>query len=373
MTENPTPTTETEAPSELERRFRRLLRAYPRWYRRHRGEELLGTLLDASADDQERPTPTQRRDILRSGLKSRLRVRGRAGGVAVAVVLALVGAVLGSWVGAWLSWLGAPDLPDERETTAIAAEAFDGVEPPEIYGDASLFAYDVEFYGEPDDPFWLVALFGGDDYGSSQRVAELGDELSEEQWKTVMPRVADNLERTGWHVTEASLKDGYASDPDAQYVELTAFRDGHVITVDGFSDPVAATMRISRAHPPGFEAGWIAGAVAGLLAGWLLAVRIAWQVTVVHPTRSGVVLPLLFVAAIFGFLPLLAGTALTIMILSGAQSEPGSPPWWPVMSFPYRPLCLLSMMLAAVAVACAMAPRRNRVRARYSRQNVPIR
>jgi hypothetical protein len=40
----------------LERRCRWLLRAYPAWYRRKRGEEMLGTLLEASPPDRRWPS-----------------------------------------------------------------------------------------------------------------------------------------------------------------------------------------------------------------------------------------------------------------------------------------------------------------------------
>jgi hypothetical protein len=58
-------------PSELERRYRRLLRAFPRGYRRHRGEEMLATLLDSAAPGQTRPTVTDTVDLLRAALRER--------------------------------------------------------------------------------------------------------------------------------------------------------------------------------------------------------------------------------------------------------------------------------------------------------------
>ncbi|HMH94538.1 MAG TPA: hypothetical protein VK586_26065 [Streptosporangiaceae bacterium] len=40
----------------LERRWRWLLRAYPAWYRRERGDEILGTLMEASPPGRRRPS-----------------------------------------------------------------------------------------------------------------------------------------------------------------------------------------------------------------------------------------------------------------------------------------------------------------------------
>jgi hypothetical protein len=57
-----------------ERRCRLLLRAYPPRYRRERGDELLGTLLDLAGD---RRTPSMRNcaDVIRGGLVTRWRGR----------------------------------------------------------------------------------------------------------------------------------------------------------------------------------------------------------------------------------------------------------------------------------------------------------
>ena len=59
--------------SSLERRCRRLLRAYPAWYRRGRGEEMLDTLLEASPPGRRWPSFRDARALITGGL----RVRGR--------------------------------------------------------------------------------------------------------------------------------------------------------------------------------------------------------------------------------------------------------------------------------------------------------
>jgi hypothetical protein len=55
----------------LERRCRRLLRAYPRWYRRQRGDEMLATLLEASKPGQRRPSARDVRALIMGGLRVR--------------------------------------------------------------------------------------------------------------------------------------------------------------------------------------------------------------------------------------------------------------------------------------------------------------
>jgi hypothetical protein len=61
--------------SELERRYRRLLRVYPRWYRAEREDEILGVLMDRATPEQGRPTAWDTFDLVWAGLGRRLQVR----------------------------------------------------------------------------------------------------------------------------------------------------------------------------------------------------------------------------------------------------------------------------------------------------------
>ena len=88
--------------NDLERRYLRLLRAYPADYRRARGAEIVGTYLDLAAPDQRWPTPADAADLLRGGLRQRLRAAGVTDlipGVRLAALLALVtaSALAGVW------------------------------------------------------------------------------------------------------------------------------------------------------------------------------------------------------------------------------------------------------------------------------------
>ncbi|MFE0527534.1 hypothetical protein ACFW0V_08050 [Micromonospora parva] len=88
--------------NDLERRYLRLLRAYPAEYRRARGAEIVGTYLDLAASDQRWPTPPDAADLVRGGLRQRLRAAGVTGlvpGVRLAALLALVtaSALAGLW------------------------------------------------------------------------------------------------------------------------------------------------------------------------------------------------------------------------------------------------------------------------------------
>ncbi|MEW2429061.1 hypothetical protein AB0877_13705 [Micromonospora sp. NPDC047644] len=88
--------------NDLERRYLRLLRAYPADYRRARGAEIVGTYLDLAALGQRWPTPADAADLVRGGLRQRLRAAGVTDlipGVRLAALLALVtaSALAGVW------------------------------------------------------------------------------------------------------------------------------------------------------------------------------------------------------------------------------------------------------------------------------------
>jgi hypothetical protein len=65
--------------SDLERRYHRLLRAYPLDYRRSRGAEIVGTYLDLAGPDRRWPSPADAVDLVRGGLRQRLRAAGLLG------------------------------------------------------------------------------------------------------------------------------------------------------------------------------------------------------------------------------------------------------------------------------------------------------
>jgi hypothetical protein len=103
--------------SPLERRSRSLLRAYPRWYRRQRGDEMLATLLEASQPGQRWPSARDARALIIGGLRVRatqdqrlttaanLRLAAQLG-----AALALLTLVTGSLTAIFLIWVHAYTL-----------------------------------------------------------------------------------------------------------------------------------------------------------------------------------------------------------------------------------------------------------------------
>ncbi|MFG1927848.1 GlsB/YeaQ/YmgE family stress response membrane protein [Cryptosporangium sp. NPDC048952] len=78
--------------NELERRYRRLLLAYPADYRAERGDEIVDTYLDTVEPGRTRPSARDAVDLLAGGARQHLRARGASGlpgAVSIAAVLAL--------------------------------------------------------------------------------------------------------------------------------------------------------------------------------------------------------------------------------------------------------------------------------------------
>ena len=99
----------------LWRRCKRLLAAYPNWYRDERGLEMLTTMLDAARPDQRRPALHDLRDVLMAGLLCRLRPPRPVGYRIVAGLVASFPAIVGATLLGWLavSALTPPTTVDE--------------------------------------------------------------------------------------------------------------------------------------------------------------------------------------------------------------------------------------------------------------------
>src|SRR4051812_30266857 len=107
----------------LRRRCRRLLWAYPAWYRQERGLELLTTLLDTAEPDQRWPSPADVADVVRGGLRCRFRLPRGPLPVIVAAVVTLFVAVAVSGLAALGSAAVSASPPTEAEAVAAAVIA----------------------------------------------------------------------------------------------------------------------------------------------------------------------------------------------------------------------------------------------------------
>ncbi|GIL30483.1 hypothetical protein NUM_57370 [Actinocatenispora comari] len=114
-------------PAALARRYRRLLVAYPRAYRRVRGAEIVDTMLDAAEEGHPLPPVRAAVDLVGGGLRARLgRPRSRLV-VPLSIVTAILVGLLASAIGYRLAWQARTGpLPTNAEAGRIAATAMDG-------------------------------------------------------------------------------------------------------------------------------------------------------------------------------------------------------------------------------------------------------
>jgi len=104
----------------LRRRYQRLLWAYPAWYRRERGLEMVTTLLDTAEPGRRWPAVADAADVVRGGLRCRLQLPRGPILLIVAAVVALFAAVAGSSLASMASASVLATPPTEDEAAAVS-------------------------------------------------------------------------------------------------------------------------------------------------------------------------------------------------------------------------------------------------------------
>lgn len=253
----------------LARRYRTLLLAYPREYRRDRGDEIIGTLLEMAPPGRRWPTVRQSADLIRAGLRCQLGRPGSKMIVFAAAIAAVFAAFLGAGAGAWLGWQPARALPDRATTTAIERTVVPGQRPAASDREDALF-----YYNDPTNA--SVLLFGSEDYVAGGDYANYG--LAGGDARDFMRAARERLRVDGWHVgylrEEGEQRNGRA-------VAMFAVKDGLEMTVtfaegtgmldtSGRNAPNSLDLKIERGAPGSVLPSAVAGALLGALAGWLL-------------------------------------------------------------------------------------------------------
>ena len=136
---------------ELERSYRRLFCAYPGFYRRERGLEILTTLLDAAGPGQVRPPRGEAAYLLLIGLRCRFVPPTWIGKIAAGLVTIWAAVVLSGAGALAVSVFANPDQPDLAAFSddLVGRQASSTYELP---GDNLLdMAYTYKTYGEFQD------------------------------------------------------------------------------------------------------------------------------------------------------------------------------------------------------------------------------
>jgi hypothetical protein len=248
----------------LERRYRRLLLAYPKAYRGRRGTEMVTTLLEMA--EAGRPDRGQALHLVLCGLRQRFRLpAGRplawAGAVLAAVALGAFGAAGGTWLG----WQTAAPVPSDGELRALNAAMTGMPAPAAVYRERSAM----------QGPNAGVRADGTSDYSAE--------------------RLRAALDSAGWRITSFREYDGSTTvdfTDDSQgvriptgFISYTATRGGlklvgnGAVVIGGADRGLAGRASYGTTvwpvEAPAVRPLTVAGLLGGVLAGWLLAAAFA--------------------------------------------------------------------------------------------------
>ncbi|MDG4825404.1 hypothetical protein O7635_26455 [Asanoa sp. WMMD1127] len=353
----------------LARRYRRLLIAYPRAYRRARGDELLGALLEAAPSDRTRPTPRETVDLLRHGLRARLGRPASRSVVAWAILTAVISGVFAAAFASRAAWETARPLPRPAEARAMLAEIVPGQEFTDVTDAPALFV----IYGQPLG--WEAAddmlLGDGGEYAQAgvggATPLPAGTSPAE-----MVARIHTNLRAHGWTTYPDLTHDMYGCvgppcDPTAIPVgtTVTARRGDTVFTVDVnptyTGNPGALWATFQRAAPIAVRPAALAGGLAGAVVAFFLFGWASRRTEGGHPV-GGLVKLLTGVALFLWWVPAVLA-APTMLWHHFAEPHPSWHPMWewlgqPTFSLFFVVGCGAALLAVALAAAAAPAPRR---------------
>ena len=222
----------------LEGRYRRLLLAYPRRYRRVRGLEMLTMLLDDAEAGRTRPTLAETVDLVLGGLRCRLRPPGRRGVRILATFLAFTGAALGTIGGTWLGWSSAAPLPADTRGVAIVLTAINDPRTGEPDADVERSFDDIPRATVGRDTDWAGADIRSRDPGAT------------------VAKASRNLATAGWQV--------HSTRPD----QIDATKGD--VTVQVWTEDQSVWFSFERRQPLAVPLLAITGALLGGLLAWQL-------------------------------------------------------------------------------------------------------
>jgi hypothetical protein len=312
----------------LRRRYRWLLWAYPGWYRRERGEEILTTLLDAAQPGQHHPSGREALDVVTGGAQCRLRIP-RGVGYRAATLIVVLFATLAGWATAGALAVGMLSPPPDEQRAIAVAELAIGQPPRNVPGPTFHCAdYCINTWRPGGDG---VMVFdnpthrnGGVDHTT---VVYWDRDLAN---PTTIDQARQRLAAGGWSIAEQPYPPGALSSgafgPPVQ--GFTAYRGNLAVHVHRYADagmpPLSLTLEPSR-PPETLAPVATAGAASGLIAGWL---TISWLLQRYRrhtaPVRRAIVLFNLPTLVVMVILQLLTGY-LAALVATGSAYLPTSP------------------------------------------------
>lgn len=333
-----------------ELRYRRLLWAYPRDYRNHRGAEMVTTLMEMAEAGGGRPSRGQALHLVLCGVRQRFRLpAGRplawAGALLAAVVLGAFGAAGGTWLG----WRTAAAVPSAGELRALNAAMTGMPAPAAVYPELSAMK----------GPGTLVRADGTSDYSAE--------------------RIRAALTAAGWRITsfqedQGSIAADFGGDSTfvpipTSFVSYAATKgdlklqgNGDVITGGadrGLAGQASYGTEVWPVEPAVVRPSTIAGLVGGVLAGWLLAAAFAYRVRGSGGRRRWLATILSTAAVATAAIPTYAHYRDAYQVMVYAHGSP-----WPYIVYspsdeiPVAMWTVAGLLLVAAAALIAARPRR---------------
>lgn len=326
---------------ELERRYRRLLLAYPGRYRRTHGNEIVTTLLEMADGDQTRPAPRDAWHLVVSGVRQRLRLpAGRPLPWVAAVLITVIAGAFGAAAGSWAAEQTFTDLPDDRAGATLLRHVAAG-------GGESTS-------GRSSSPWWTTTFSGS---------------VHRPGWTPEPAR--DRLTADGWQVTPIRERPGaaYGVDPvtgasvqlPLRGSQFTATRDGLLMQVSGYvtAEHGLVSVQLWPNDTGALVPGLLAGGLLGLLLGWPVAAVGAYRMRVLPAARRRLATALTTLAVLALALPAFAFLVSVLRVLRGDGDGDGgvytvhsalqAGPYWSYGT----PWMLLHLTIGGLALAVA--------------------
>ncbi|UWP86457.1 hypothetical protein [Dactylosporangium fulvum] len=342
----------------LARRYRRRMFAYPRAYRRSRGDELLGTLLEAAPPGRTRPTLRETADLVRHGLRARIGRPASRSVVLWAVLATVISGVFGAAFATRLAWETARPLPSAAEAEAMLAGIVPGQRFAGVQDAPAMFV----IYGSPLS--WTSAddllLGDGGEYG----LASVGggvDGVPDVPPQQIVDQATDNLHAQGWTVYPPIIHNLYdcigpPCDPDTIPTSTTIVAErgdttfSLQVNFESTVDTTFMTAQFQRAtpsavHPFGVAGGLLTAAVAFLLFGWA-----SRRTEPGHPAR-GSVLTLFGVAMALWWAP----TLVAVPSMAAHHLDEPHPSWHPLWEWLGQPALSLPFLIGTGAALLGLA------------------
>lgn len=338
----------------LERAYHRLLRAYPRDYRRRHGAEVVTTLLEMAAPGQRRPDRADARHLIVSGLRHRFRLpAGRPLAWVAAVLVTLIGGAFGAAAGSWAVEQAVLPAPDGQAAAALHRTVVGA-------GGTGTTAVEWDPVSSPwgtDAVGWSTSIAAWDADAARHRLAADGWALSE---ATPARGITDMISDGSGEVLQRSVAGWeFTADRDGVRLDVTA----RLIGSDGYSPADGGvTTTVAAAGSAALVPAIAAGGVFGLVAGWLVAAATARRVRRLPAGRARVVTTLSTAAVLVLALPVVAlyGNVIRAVESAGIPGHVRTVhsafklgPYWPFGPF-WLNLALLATGLALGVAAVAL-------------------